>query len=134
MAFFTEKQKAYLREADHRWNIKAGATRSGKTYLDLFMIPKRIRALKDDGLIVLIGHTVGTLCRNLLDPMRELFGEYPVFLFDDVLSELDSERRRYILSGSEGKQIIITSCSRDESDGFTDREIDVSEGKFTTVI
>ena len=66
--------------------------------------------------------------------IREISGEYPVFLFDDVLSELDSERRRYILSGSHGKQIIITSCSRDESDGFTDREIDVSDGKFTTVI
>ena len=66
--------------------------------------------------------------------IREISGEYPVFLFDDVLSELDAERRKYILSGSEGKQIIITSCSRDESDGFTDREIDVSDGKFTTVI
>lgn len=66
--------------------------------------------------------------------IRELSGEYPIFLFDDVLSELDSERRKYILSGSKGKQIIITSCSRDESDGFTDREIDVSEGKFKTVI
>lgn len=66
--------------------------------------------------------------------IREICGEYPVFLFDDVLSELDSERRKYILSGSLGKQIIITSCSRDESDGFNDREIDVCEGKFTTVI
>lgn len=62
--------------------------------------------------------------------IREISGEYPVFLFDDVLSELDSERRRYILSGKDKKQIIITSCSRDESDGFTDREIDVKEGKF----
>ena len=62
--------------------------------------------------------------------IREISGEYPVFLFDDVLSELDSERRRYILSGKDKKQIIITSCSRDESDGFTDREIDVKDGKF----
>ena len=61
---------------------------------------------------------------------NEITGEYPVFLFDDVLSELDFERRRYILSGKDKKQIIITSCSRDESDGFTDREIDVKDGKF----
>ena len=62
--------------------------------------------------------------------IKEISGEYPVFLFDDVLSELDSERRKYILSGKKDKQIIITSCSRDESDGFTDREIDVFGGKF----
>lgn len=104
MAFFTEKQKAYLREADHRWNIKAGATRSGKTYLDLFMIPKRIRALKDDGLIVLIGHTVGTLCRNLLDPMRELFGEYLVGhpTSSDTVELFG--RRCYLIGGSRADQ------------------------------
>lgn len=62
--------------------------------------------------------------------IREISGEYPVFLFDDVLSELDDERRKYILSGVKDKQIIITSCSRDESEGFTDREIDVNQGKF----
>ena len=62
--------------------------------------------------------------------IREISGEYPVYLFDDVLSELDDERRRYILSGVKDKQLIITSCSRDESEGFTDREIDVNQGKF----
>lgn len=62
--------------------------------------------------------------------IREISGEYPVFLFDDVLSELDDERRKYILSGVKDKQLIITSCSRDESEGFTDREIDVNQGKF----
>ena len=43
---------------------------------------------------------------------------------------IDEERRKYILSGVKDKQIIITSCSRDESEGFTDREIDVKSGKF----
>ena len=36
------KQKAYWREAGHRWNVKHGATRSGKTYLDYFIIPRRL--------------------------------------------------------------------------------------------
>ncbi len=43
---------------------------------------------------------------------REVSGSYPVFLFDDILSELDESRRRYLLSGIEGKQVIITSCDR----------------------
>ncbi len=73
---FSEKQKEYFKHSTHRWNIKSGATRSGKTYCDYFMIPKRIRACKGDGLIVLIGNTVQTLCRNILDPMRNIWGEF----------------------------------------------------------
>ena len=41
---------------------------------------------------------------------REICGEYPVYLFDDVLSELDAARREYVLSDVGEKQIIITSC------------------------
>lgn len=44
---------------------------------------------------------------------RSLTGEYPVFLLDDVLSELDDSRREYILKRIEGRQVIITGC--DES-------------------
>ena len=43
---------------------------------------------------------------------RELFSEYPVFLFDDVLSELDETRQSFVLSGMKDRQIIITSCER----------------------
>lgn len=100
----TEKQKTYLREANHRWNIKAGATRSGKTYLDLFMIPKRIRAAKGEGLIVLIGHTVGTLCRNILDPMRHLFGEYLVGQPSSSDTVELFGRKCYLIGGSRADQ------------------------------
>ncbi len=72
---FSEKQKEYFKNATHRWNIKTGATRSGKTYCDYFVIPKRILQTRGEGLIVLIGNTVGTLSRNVLDPMREIWGE-----------------------------------------------------------
>ena len=41
---------------------------------------------------------------------REYTGEYPVFLFDDVLSELDENRKKFILSKIEKRQVIITSC------------------------
>ena len=46
---------------------------------------------------------------------REIGGEYPVILLDDVFSELDEERRKYILSslGGGNRQIIITSCEPD---------------------
>lgn len=41
---------------------------------------------------------------------RAATGEYPVFLLDDVLSELDAERRSFVLGALDGRQIIVTSC------------------------
>lgn len=48
---------------------------------------------------------------------KRLTGEYPVFLLDDILSELDQNRRAYILSRITGKQVVLTGC---ESELFSD--------------
>lgn len=70
----TDKQQEYLNNCTHRWNVKAGATRSGKSFLDFSVtIPKRLQALKGEGLAVLLGNTRGTLNRNILDPMRDIW-------------------------------------------------------------
>ena len=76
MIRLTRKQAEYVRNASHRWNIKVGAVRSGKTYLDTeYTILKRIRASSGkEGLIVLLGNTRGTLQRNILEPMQARFG------------------------------------------------------------
>ena len=72
---FSEKQREFLDNANHRWNIKSGATRSGKTYIDLYVIPKRIRSVSGkDGLNVLLGNTKSTLQRNIIEPLQELWG------------------------------------------------------------
>lgn len=71
---WSDKQLDFWSNANRRWNIKSGATRSGKTYMDYFRIAKKIRACKGLGLIVLLGNTKGTLERNILDPMREIYG------------------------------------------------------------
>ena len=71
----TEMQQDYLTHCDHRWNVKTGATGSGKTFVDYTVtIPKRIIALKGEGLAVMLGNTRGTLERNILEPMREVWG------------------------------------------------------------
>lgn len=44
--------------------------------------------------------------------IRDDCGEYPVFLFDDVLSELDAARRAYLLGKIGGKQVILTACEQ----------------------
>ena len=73
---FSEKQKQVWRntiDAHHRWNVSYGATRSGKTYLDYYKIPHRIRSAGPEGLILLLGNTKGTLERNILDPLRQMW-------------------------------------------------------------
>ena len=70
----TRMQSEYLLSCNHRWNVKTGATGSGKSYLDVMVtIPKRISACRGEGLIVLFGNTRGTLERNILEPMREIW-------------------------------------------------------------
>lgn len=71
------KQREFVIEANHRWNFKGGATRSGKTYLDFrWIIPIRIRErVGKDGLAVILGVTKSTIERNVLEPMRNLYGD-----------------------------------------------------------
>ena len=73
----TPKQRDFVRHANHRWNFKGGATRSGKTYLDFrWIIPMRVRERAGmDGLTVILGVTNSTIERNVLEPMRRLYGE-----------------------------------------------------------
>ncbi len=54
------------------------------------------------------------LCMKLAEgeACRRLSGEYPVYLFDDVLSELDEGRRRYVLQGMQDRQMIMTGCEK----------------------
>lgn len=42
--------------------------------------------------------------------INKISGEYPVFLLDDVMSELDPERQNYILNHIKGIQSFITCC------------------------
>ena len=78
MIDFSNKQKEVWKNtilSPRRWNISYGATRSGKTYLDYYKIPWRIRHAGDEGLILLLGNTKGTLERNILDPLRSIWTE-----------------------------------------------------------
>ncbi len=58
-------------------------------------------------------------------------GAYPVFLFDDVLSELDTARRSYLLSNLTDKQVIMTSCEK--KDINAERVIGVRNGEFAEI-
>ena len=72
----TSKQNEYIRNATHRWNIKTGAVRSGKSYVDTaYTIPARIRErIGKPGLTIIFGVSRDTIERNVLQPMREIYG------------------------------------------------------------
>lgn len=76
MIRLTQKQIEYMNSADKRWNIKSGAVRSGKSFVDTAaVIPKRIIERKGKpGLSVILGVSRGTVERNVLEPMRKIYG------------------------------------------------------------
>ena len=89
MALLSEKQREYRRNATRRWNVKTGATRSGKTYGDYLLLPKRILDGHNlPGLNVIIGNTRGTLQRNIIAPLQDLYG---ATLVSDIHSDNTAE-------------------------------------------
>ena len=59
------------------------------------------------------------------------FGEYPVLLLDDVLSELDPGRQEFVLNHIGGGQTLITCCEGDSIAHRTGgKVITVAEGKI----
>lgn len=90
MLELTNKQKEYWKNANSRWNIKSGATRSGKTFLDYYLIPKRIRAVNGrDGLVIILGNTKGTLKRNIIEPLQKIWGS-------ELVSDIKSDNTAYL--------------------------------------
>lgn len=72
---FSQKQNEFIRQSIHRYNLKIGAVRSGKSYVDIaYTVPSRLRKVKDeDGLNFIIGVSKETIERNVLQPMREIY-------------------------------------------------------------
>lgn len=117
----SRKQQEYLRRATRRWNIKTGATRSGKTYLDYsVVIPKRVLDCAGAGHIVLLGNTQGTVSRNVLEPMRAIWGERRVGPLRGNSTVSLFGRRAYVLGADKVNSVVklqgagIQYCYGDE--------------------
>ncbi len=64
--------------------------------------------------------------------IRDIFGEYPVFLLDEVLSELDEQRRKFVLDSLSDKQTIITACECEEMKPLAKNLIEIRDGKYVS--
>lgn len=101
----TEKQTQYLQNCNHRWNIKTGATGSGKSFVDMAVtIPQRIAASRGEGLLVMLGNTRGTLERNILEPMRSIWpgcvgnirSDNTVMVFGKKVYALGADNKKHV--------------------------------------
>ena len=108
----TEKKYFSLLMSSHQREIAVGATLWGvhKDDIDIKINGKRARSFGSQGqqrsLALAMKLAEGEIT-------KEEFGDYPVFLLDDVLSELDGGRRDYLIHKIRGKQVILTSCEPD---------------------
>ncbi len=106
-----ETEKAYLELLTTHYDreIGAGTTLWGihKDDIDIRINKKSARAFASQGqqrsLALAMKLAEGEVCAKIC-------GEKPVFLFDDVFSELDSTRRAYLSGKIKDRQVIITTC------------------------
>lgn len=104
---FSNKQYEYMRDADALWNFKTGATRSGKSFMDIaWTVPYNIRKRAGlSGLNLILGVTKSTIERNVLEPMRDIFGEELVgYIGSDNIADVFGEKV-YCLGAEKANQI-----------------------------
>ncbi len=74
--FFTDKQFEFMNNSLKKYNFYVGAAGAGKSFLAWYLIPMMIVThCKDTGSVVIIGNTLTSVERNILDPMRAIHGE-----------------------------------------------------------
>ena len=122
-----------LLTSSHEREIMLGSTLWGvhKDDIEIKINSKNARSFASQGqqrsLALALKLAEGEIC-------KEEFGDYPVFLFDDVLSELDETRRDYMIRFATGKQVIITTCEMGILDKLhADKKIFVENGTYQEI-
>lgn len=125
-----KKKYMNLLSTYHEREIAAGSTLWGvhKDDIDVLLNGKPARVYASQGqqrsLALALKLTEGEIC-------REERGEYPVFLLDDVLSELDAGRRDYLINEIRGRQVIMSCCESLPCGGA--RIVAVEGGRYKTL-
>lgn len=123
----TEKIYLDLLMTHHDREIGAGSTLWGihKDDIDIRLNDQSARSFASQGqqrsLALAMKLAEGEVCAKIC-------GEKPVFLFDDVFSELDSSRRAYLSGKMSDRQVIMTTCEPSGSVGG--KLISVEYGRY----
>ena len=124
----TEEKYFELLMSSHDREIAAGATLFGihKDDLEISLNGRAARIYASQGqqrsISVAMKLAEGEICRTDC-------GEFPVFLLDDVLSELDERRRSFLQNEMAERQVIMTTCERLAAMN-TANVITVKDGKY----
>lgn len=111
---FTSEENFYnILSSTRERDIEKGITLTGphRDDFDIFMNDINIRKYGSQGQM---RSCVLKLKLSECEIIKEKTGEEPILLLDDILSELDEERRRFFLEKIKDKQIIITCTDREE--------------------
>ena len=102
-----------------REDISMGVTNAGphRDDLDFFINSKSARRFGSQGQQRSI---VLSLKLSEARIMCDAFGEFPVVLLDDVMSELDKQRQEFLLKNTEQSQVFITCCEPIENEFLSD--------------
>ena len=66
-----------------------------------------------------------------MENINDVRGEYPVLLLDDIMSELDISRRKFLTEKIRGKQVIITCTDMEDAPPDGTEFFYVESGKIT---
>ena len=126
----TKQKYLTLFSSSHEREIATGATLWGihKDDIEIKLNGKNARIFASQGqqrsLALALKLAEGEIC-------KEEFGDYPLFLFDDVFSELDDTRRDSLILFGTDKQVIISTCEVAALGKLdAERKIRVENGKY----
>ena len=107
----TESEYLELLTGNVEREIRVGTTLYGaqRDDIEILLDGRQARAFSSQGQQRSIALAM-KLAEGMLS--KEITGEYPVFLLDDIFSELDSSRKAYLARGLSGRQVVITSCEK----------------------
>jgi len=99
-------------QTHRRAELDSGLCLSGphKDDLEVEVDGQSARQYASQGQVRTAALSLKLACRELF---REDTGEWPVLLLDDVLSELDERRQRFVLERINGGQVFISCCEDD---------------------
>lgn len=135
----TPKQAEYIRNATHRWNVACGAVRSGKSYCQIsYCIPNRLVERKGlRGLRVILGATRANIERNILQPMRDIYG-------DGIATSINSQNyakimgeRVYCIGADNVRQVAkirgseIAYCAIDEATDINEEVFEMLKSRLS---
>ena len=100
----------------HQTDIILKMTTSGIQKDDLLILQNG-KSLKYFGSQGQIRSAVLSLILAQADVIHDKYGEYPVIILDDILSELDRARQKYIFTGTRATQVLVSTCETQKARG-----------------